>query len=112
MGFRRDGQKALHWKKWRQASENTRVAAEVTSEVMGTEEAWWDYLNHEANVPLYDYRHSYPLTPQQEALKELVLTWPGGAETMLGEAFRFLEQRKAKPESERENEDLWLPTED
>ena len=93
MGYRRDNEAALRWKKWRQTHDDLQVAAGLPTEVMETEENWWDYLKHEINVPAYDYRHSYPFSQQQAALKQLVFSWPGGAETMLGEAFLRLERR-------------------
>jgi hypothetical protein len=93
MGYRRDSEVALRWKKWRQAQDDLRVAAGLSSEVTETEEDWWDYLMHEINVPAYDYGRFYPLSPQQSALRQLVFSWPGGAETELGEAFLRLERR-------------------
>ena len=93
MAFRRDSASALQWKKWRQGHDELRVAAGLSSEVMETVEEWWEYLNHEINVPGYDYNHSFPLTPQQAALNQLVIDWPGGIETALGQAFVSLEQR-------------------
>ena len=69
------------------------MTAGIPNAFIETEDEWWDYLNHEINVPNYDYEHSYPLSLQQSALKQLVFSWPGGSETMLGEAFLRLKQR-------------------
>ncbi len=93
MGYRRNGEAALHWKKWRQAQDDLRVDAGLPAGVMETEGSWWDYLMHEGNVPAYDYNQFCPLSQQQAALKQLVFSWPGGAETSLGEAFLRLERR-------------------
>jgi len=60
---------------------------------MATEDDWWDYLNHEINVPDYNYTHTYSLSHRQTALKRLVFSWPGGADTSLGQAFLMLERR-------------------
>ena len=93
MGFRRDGDAALRRKRWKQAQNDLQASAGLSSAVTETEEDWRDYLNHEINVPGYDYGHSYPLSPQQAALKQLLSSWPGRSETMLGKAFLALERR-------------------
>ena len=95
MGHHRNGEAALRWKKWKEAQNTPQVDVRLPIGVMETEDDWWDHLMHEGNVPAYDYNHFYPLSQQQAALKPLlkplskplVFSWPGGAETSLGEAF-------------------------
>ena len=105
MGYRRNGEAALRWKKWKQAQDALRVDAGLPTGVMKTEDDWWDYLMHQGNVPAYDYNHFYPLSQQQAALKQLVFSWPGGAETSLGEAFLLLAQRNATHATEADYSD-------
>lgn len=93
MGYRRDKQTALSWKRWRQANEDLILATRLPLIATEGESQWWDYLMHEGNVPEYNYRESEPLDVRQAALKKLVLSWPGGEDTLLGRAFIFLEQR-------------------
>lgn len=76
MGFRRKSEEALVWKKWQQANADLILASGVESYAFEKADTWWEYLQHRSYLP----------TSEQEvdALRKLVLSWPGGSDTSLG----------------------------
>lgn len=75
MTYRRNSNAALIWKRWKQGQAELILACGVP-EAIESENSWWDYLQHRTRLPEQS---------QRAALRQLVLSWPGRSDTLLGD---------------------------